>query len=89
MCQKAQANLDEVRETGSTWEFHIPWIDTWVYLAGGVLNAARTHKLSTKGLSSVLNIGHTPVPINPTGSFLLNRQSGKKATMQSMAMTLE
>ncbi len=33
MCQKAQANLAEVRETGSTWEFHIPRIDTWGYLA--------------------------------------------------------
>jgi hypothetical protein len=30
---KAQANLAEVRETGSTWEFHIPRIDTWGYLA--------------------------------------------------------
>ena len=65
VCQKAQANLAKVRETGSTWEFHIPRIDTWGYLDGGVLNAARAHKLSTKGLSSVLNIGHTPVPINP------------------------
>ena len=33
MCQKAQANLAKVRETGSTWEFHIPRIDTWGYLA--------------------------------------------------------
>jgi len=33
VCQKAQANLAKVRETGSTWEFHIPRIDTWGYLA--------------------------------------------------------
>ena len=33
MCQKAQANLAKVRETSSTWEFHIPRIDTWGYLA--------------------------------------------------------
>ena len=33
VCQKAQANLAMVRETGSTWEFHIPRIDTWGYLA--------------------------------------------------------
>jgi len=32
VCQKAQANLAKVRETGSTWEFHIPRIDTWGYL---------------------------------------------------------
>ena len=93
MCQKAQANLAKVRETGSKWEFHIPRIDTWGYLDGGVLNAARAHKLSTKGLSSVLNIGHTPVPISKmhqsTGTFILIRQPGKKTTVQSTAMTLE
>ncbi len=33
MCQKAQDNLAKVSETGSTWEFHIPRIDTWGYLA--------------------------------------------------------
>ncbi len=33
VCQKAQANLAKVRETGSTWEFHIPRIDTLGYLA--------------------------------------------------------
>ena len=27
------ANLAKVGETGSTWEFHIPRIDTWGYLA--------------------------------------------------------
>ena len=32
-CQKTLANLAKVRETGSTWEFHIPRIDTWGYLA--------------------------------------------------------
>jgi len=31
---------------------------TWCTDMGGVLNAALTHKLCTKGLSSVLNIGH-------------------------------
>ncbi len=37
-CQKTLANLAKVRETGSTWEFHIPRIDTWGYLAvAGVL----------------------------------------------------
>jgi len=36
--QKTLANLAKVRETGSTWEFHIPRIDTWGYLAvAGVL----------------------------------------------------
>ena len=36
MCQKAKANLAKVRETGSTWEFHIPRIDTWGYLASTI-----------------------------------------------------
>ncbi len=31
--REAQANLAKVRETDSTWEFHIPRIDTWGYLA--------------------------------------------------------
>ena len=35
VCQKAQANLAKVRETDSTWEFHISRIDIWGYLAAG------------------------------------------------------
>jgi hypothetical protein len=37
VCQKAPANLAKVRETGSTWEFHILRIDTWGYLAPTIL----------------------------------------------------
>jgi len=36
----------------------LPYDGTWCTDMGGVLNAAQTHKLCTKGLSSVLNIGH-------------------------------
>jgi hypothetical protein len=33
VCQNAQAKLANVRETGSTWEFPVPRIDVWGYLA--------------------------------------------------------
>ena len=47
MCQKAQANLAKVRETGSTWEFHIPRIDTWGYLAEATRSPAEVYEEAT------------------------------------------
>jgi hypothetical protein len=47
--QKTLANLAKVRETGSTWEFHIPRIDTWGYLAGGDNNRTLSNRADVDG----------------------------------------
>ena len=49
--QKTLANLAKVRETGSTWEFHILRIDTWGYLAQRKLYNKYLLELTSRNMS--------------------------------------
>ena len=71
----------------------LPYDGTWCTDMGGVLNAAQTHKLCTKGLSSVLNIGHNRFQsirnASINGVIPPHKAVGGKKNVQSMTMTLE